>query len=137
MACRSGKGQAISEPALVGAINSVASIAFAPEAFKTSVEQMHAFRIMLNATIPHFIGISDAMSPAEAVFLTGFLTQQKLYNPTLRLDPQEVAAWRASRPAEQTFVDTPRSARSAVVMSREMVEVESALREQLPHEWSL
>jgi len=141
MSFRSGKGQAISEPALVGAINSVASMAFAPEAFKTGDEQMHAFRIMLNATIPHFIGTSDAMSPAEAVFLTGFLTQQKLYNPTLRLDPQEVAAWRASRPTEQTFVDTHRTARSSVltarVMPREIVEVESALREQLPHEWSL
>ena len=124
-----------------GAINSVASIAFAPEAFKTSDEQMHALRIMLNATIPHFIGTSDEMSPAEAVFLTGFLTQQKLYNPSLRLDPQEVAAWRASRPAEQTFVDTYRTSHSAVltakVMPREMVDVESALREQLPHEWSL
>ena len=139
MSFRSGKGQAISEPALVGAINSVASIAFAPEAFKTSDEQVHALRIMLNATIPHFIGASDAMSPAEAIFLTGFLTQQKLYNPGLRLDPQEVAAWRASRPAEQTFVD--RIGHSAVLtaraMPREMVDVESALREQLPHEWSL
>jgi hypothetical protein len=141
MAFRLGKRQAISEAALAGAINSVASIAFAPEAFKTSDEQVHALRIWLNASIPHFIGTSDAMSPAEAIFLTGFLTQQKLYNPGLRLDPQEAAAWRASRPTEQTFVDTYRTSHSAVLiaraMPREMVDVESALREQLPHEWSL
>jgi hypothetical protein len=76
VASRTVKEQAISESTLVGAINGLASITFAPEALRTSGEEIHAFRLVLNATMPHFIGTSNAMSPAEAVFVTGFLTQQ-------------------------------------------------------------
>jgi len=91
---------------LVAAINGLASIAFAPEALRTSGEEIHAFRLVLNATMPHFIGTSDTMSPAEAVFVTGFLTQQKLFDPTFKVDPQKAVAWAASRHAEHTFRDT-------------------------------
>lgn len=140
LAFRAGNAHAISESTLVRAINDMASVAFASEAFKTSGEQVHAFRMMMNPAMPHFIGTSDVMSPAEAIFITGFLTQQKLYIPNYTLDSQKVADWAASRRSDQTFVDTPEPPRGALRVSsmpREMAEVEAALREQLPHEWSL
>ena len=141
LAFRTGKQKAVSEVRLVTSINQMASLAFAPEFLKTSEDQIQALRMMLNATMPHFVGLSDGMSPAEAVFVTGFLTQQKLFDPTYKLDEQKMAAWVSSRAAERAFVDTHKPVVSYVlesrVIPREIVEVESALREQLPHEWSL
>jgi hypothetical protein len=123
----------------VDAINGAVSIAFAPDALKTSEDQVHAFRIMLNITMPHFIGVSNAMSPAEAVFVTGFLTQQKLHDPDYKIDPQKVAAWAVEASgAEIRRYTRARSARLVVrQMPQEMVDVGNAFREQLPHEWSL
>jgi len=141
IAFRNGLQKSILEIRLVKAINEVASLAFAPEALKTSEDQVHMFRVLLNTTMPHFIGISNEMSPAEVVFVTGFLTQQKLRDPGFKLDSGKVAAGieQQKKISAGTLKAVHKIQSNFVlrVISPEMEEVQNALYEQLPHEWSL
>jgi len=107
---RLGKHPPITEGQLVRAVNQAADRLFAPAWAKTSVDQIHILRTATHPLVPQLVGmesngkkpfgISDRMSPAEAVFISFFLMGGKMWDHDYRVPPE---AWVASVRAEQAF----------------------------------
>lgn len=107
---RLGKHPPIFEGQLVRAVNEAADRLFAPPWAKTNVDQIHILRTATHPVVPQLVGtetngkkpfgISDRMSPAEAVFVSFFLMGGKMWDHAYRVPPEE---WVARVRAEKTF----------------------------------
>lgn len=107
---RLGKHPPITEGQLVRAVNQAADRLFAPPWAKTSVDQIHILRTATHPLLPQLVGmesnghkpfgISERMSPAEAVFVSFFLMGGKMWDNAYRVPPDD---WVARIRADQTF----------------------------------
>lgn len=106
MKYRNENGIGISEQNLVKTVNMLSDKLGTPEYSKTDLAQVRYLRVGLMPHLPHLIdkgkgkvkdkdskavrfSIDPEMSPLEAVYVTGILIQQKLYNNAFQVTLQE------------------------------------------------
>jgi hypothetical protein len=101
---RRGSHGGVLEAELTKVTNEIAESYNLPAYARTSNEQVRLFRGMVRQLVPH-LGAHDGhptplgpqMTPAEAVYVAGLLSYQKLYEPSYQVDPHQwVAKYRST-----------------------------------------
>jgi hypothetical protein len=111
------------EADVVAAANDLVAALHAPDFARTSPTQVRAFRNSLANRYPHLVGtkregddLSSLMSPAETLFVTVALYNQKIFNPAFQVSPEEWEQALAERLANPTVAaaDRPRRGQQTV-----------------------
>jgi hypothetical protein len=120
---RRGVHPPVSEADVVAAVNDLVASLHAPDFARTSATQVRAFRKSLANRYPQLVGtkrqgddLASMMSPAETMFVTVALYEQKIFNPAFQVSPEEwekALAERLANPAVAA-ADRPRGGQQTV-----------------------